>query len=170
MIYSIIYIIIVLAFFFIKHVNDTERPLFYPTSQDNLMLSCVGLCNLMDYSLPGSSVNKIIPARILEWAIISFSRGSSPPKDWTRVSCISCTAGFTYYVMVTTNCSSDDLTDSNGSEQTIPATAQRSIHLYQQNAKRVLLTSLFPTWKVRFSVQISLQTKIQGVKTIYVEP
>ena len=81
MIYSIIYIIIVLAFFFIKHINDTERPLFYPTSQDNLMLSCVRLCNLMDYSLPGSSVNEIIPARILEWAIISFSRGSSPPKD-----------------------------------------------------------------------------------------
>ena len=38
MIYSIIYIIIILAFFFIKQINDTERPLFYPTRQDNLML------------------------------------------------------------------------------------------------------------------------------------
>ena len=45
-IYSIICIIIVLAFFFIKQINDTERPLFYPTRQDNLMLSCVRLCNL----------------------------------------------------------------------------------------------------------------------------
>ena len=27
-------------------------------------------------------------ARILEWAAISFSRGSSLLKDWTRVSCI----------------------------------------------------------------------------------
>ena len=27
-------------------------------------------------------------ARILEWAVISFSRRSSQPRDWTRISCI----------------------------------------------------------------------------------
>ena len=37
----------------------------------------------MDSSLPGSS---IFQARILEWAAISFSRRSSQPRDWTRVS------------------------------------------------------------------------------------
>ena len=30
------------------------------------------------------------PARILEWVTISYSRGSSQPRDWTHVSCISC--------------------------------------------------------------------------------
>ena len=30
------------------------------------------------------------PARTLEWVAISSSKGSSRPRDWTRVSCISC--------------------------------------------------------------------------------
>ena len=29
------------------------------------------------------------PARILEWAAMPFSRGSSQPRDWTHVSCIA---------------------------------------------------------------------------------
>ena len=44
----------------------------------------------LDCSLPGSSVHGIFQARILEWVAISFSRGSSPPKDQTLVSYISC--------------------------------------------------------------------------------
>ena len=43
-------------------------------------------CDLMDCNLPGSSVHGIYQARILEWVIISFSRGSSPPRDQTDVS------------------------------------------------------------------------------------
>ena len=42
----------------------------------------------MDYSLPGSSVHGISQTRILEWVVISCSRGSSRPRDWTWVSCI----------------------------------------------------------------------------------
>ena len=45
--------------------------------------ACTTLCNPMDYSLPGSSVNGILQARILEWVAISFSRGSSQPGDRT---------------------------------------------------------------------------------------
>ena len=41
----------------------------------------------MDCSLPGSSVHGIFQARILQWVAISFSRGSSRPRDWTWVSC-----------------------------------------------------------------------------------
>ena len=41
----------------------------------------------MDYSLPLSSVREIFQARVLEWVAISFSRGSSRLRDWTRVSC-----------------------------------------------------------------------------------
>ena len=42
----------------------------------------------MDCSLPGSSLHGILQARVLEWVAISFSRGSSRPRDWTLVSCI----------------------------------------------------------------------------------
>ena len=49
--------------------------------------SCPTLCNPMDYSLPGSSVHGIFQARVLEWVAISFSRGSSRPRDRTQVSC-----------------------------------------------------------------------------------
>ena len=42
----------------------------------------------MDHSLTGSSVHGILQARILEWVAISFSRGSSWPRDQTWVSCI----------------------------------------------------------------------------------
>ena len=48
--------------------------------------SCLTLCDPMDYSPPGSSVHGILQARILEWVAIPFSRGSSPPRDWTWVS------------------------------------------------------------------------------------
>ena len=43
--------------------------------------SCLTLCNPVDCSLPGSSVPGILLVRILEWADISFSRGSSQPVD-----------------------------------------------------------------------------------------
>ena len=51
--------------------------------------SCPTLCNPMDRSPPGSSVHGILQARILEWDAISFSRGSSRPRDRTQVSCIA---------------------------------------------------------------------------------
>ena len=48
--------------------------------------SCPTLCDPVDCSLPGFSVYGILQARILEWVTISFSRGSSRPRDRTRVS------------------------------------------------------------------------------------
>ena len=54
---------------------------------------CASLCDPMDYCPPGSSVHGIFQARILEWVDISFSRGSSWPRDRTHVSCVSCIAG-----------------------------------------------------------------------------
>ena len=47
------------------------------------------LCNPMDCSPPDSSVQGILQARILEWVAIPFSRGSSWPRAWTRVSCVA---------------------------------------------------------------------------------
>ena len=40
-------------------------------------------------SSPGSSVHRISQARILEWIAISFSKGSSRPRDRTQVSWIA---------------------------------------------------------------------------------
>ena len=54
----------------------------------------------MDCSLPGSPVHGISQARILQWVVISFSRGSSRPRDWTHVSCVSCTEGRFFYLWV----------------------------------------------------------------------
>ena len=51
---------------------------------------CSTLCDLMDYSLPGSSIRGITKARILEWVAIPFSRGSSWPRDQPRVSHLHC--------------------------------------------------------------------------------
>ena len=50
-------------------------------------------CHPMDRSPPGSSVHGVLQARILEQLAISFSWGSSRPRDGTRVSCVSCMAG-----------------------------------------------------------------------------
>ena len=49
------------------------------------MLNCVQLFNSMDCSPPGSSVHGILQARILEWIAISFSRGSSQPRNGTLI-------------------------------------------------------------------------------------
>ena len=55
---------------------------------------CPTLCNPMDCSPPGSYVHGTSQARILEWVAISFLRGSSQPRDRTRIgiliSCVSC--------------------------------------------------------------------------------
>ena len=51
--------------------------------------SCPTLCNPINYKPAGSTVHRILQARILEWVAISFSRESSWPRDWTRVSCIA---------------------------------------------------------------------------------
>ena len=57
-------------------------------SESEVAQSCLTLCDPVDCSLPGSSIHGILQARILEWVAISFSRGSSRPRDWTQVSCI----------------------------------------------------------------------------------
>ena len=51
--------------------------------------SCVALFDLMDCSLPGSSVHVILQARTLEWIAMPSSRVSSQPRNQTHVSCIA---------------------------------------------------------------------------------
>ena len=58
-------------------------------SESAVAQSCQTLSDPMDCSLPGSSVHGIFQARVLEWVAISFSRGSSQPRDGTWVSHIA---------------------------------------------------------------------------------
>ena len=66
------------------HIYTLTVIKFFKWSQ--VAQSCPTLCSPMDCSLPGSSVHGICQARVLEWIAISFSRGSSQPRDQTRVS------------------------------------------------------------------------------------
>ena len=58
-------------------------------SESEVAQLCPTLCNPMDCSLSGSSVPGTCQARVLECIAISFSRGSSQPRNWTRVSYIA---------------------------------------------------------------------------------
>ena len=88
------------SYVFVKYIRpDTlVAPLFLfswrLTEREGLFLggglvanSCLTLEIPRDCSPPGSSVRGILQARILEWVAISFSKGASPLRNWTRVSC-----------------------------------------------------------------------------------
>ena len=66
----------------------TERLTSESESESEVAELCPTLCNPVDCSLPGFSIHGILQARILEWVTISLSRGSSQPRDRTRVSLI----------------------------------------------------------------------------------
>ena len=55
------------------------------------------LCDPMDCSQPGFSLHGILQARILEWIAMPSSRGSSQPRDQTRISSISCIGRWVLY-------------------------------------------------------------------------
>ena len=58
-------------------------------SESEVAQSCLTLCDPADCRPPGSSVHGTVQARILEWVAVSFSRGSSRPRDRTQVSRIA---------------------------------------------------------------------------------
>ena len=74
-----------------SHLNLGQYKYIYLflESESEVAQSCPTPCDPMDCSPPGSSVHGISQARILEWVAISFSRGFSRPRDWTRVSGIA---------------------------------------------------------------------------------
>ena len=82
----------------IQQCRLTETPLFCTKTDSHaweawkwseVAQSCPTPCGPVDCSPPGSSLHGILQARILEWVAISFSRGSSQPRDRTQVSCIA---------------------------------------------------------------------------------
>ena len=82
----------------IKHVFSALAGGFFTTEPPGtpVLYMCVlvaqsrlTLSNPTACSPPGSSVHRTFQARILGWAAVPFSRGSSWPGIWTLVSCIS---------------------------------------------------------------------------------
>ena len=59
--------------------------------------SCPTPCHPKDCSPSGSSVHGILQARILEWVAMASSRGSSRPRDRTRISYASCMGRWVLY-------------------------------------------------------------------------
>ena len=79
--------------------------------------SCPTLCKPLDCSPPGSSVYGISQARILEWVTISFSRGSLQPRDWTRISCVSCIDRWVLYHWATRETRASSLVSINKADR-----------------------------------------------------
>ena len=63
-----------------QHLQRDEKIFSYESRKVKVKLK---------HSLPGFSVYNILQARVLEWVVIPFSRGSSQSRDGTRVSCIA---------------------------------------------------------------------------------
>ena len=56
----------------------------------------------MDCGLTDSSIHGILQARILQWVAIPFSMGSSPPRDQTQVSHVSCIGRHVFFTTTAT--------------------------------------------------------------------
>ena len=87
-----------LNFFFYKMIM---KPSIMQCACARLLQSCPTLCDLMDYSPPGSSVRGILQERILERVAMPSSRGSFWPRNRTRVSHVSCIGWWVLYVSAT---------------------------------------------------------------------
>ena len=67
--------------------GSSVHGIFQAEHWSGVPLPCVQLIvTAMDSSQLGSSVHGVFQARILEWVAIPFSRGSSQPRDQTRIS------------------------------------------------------------------------------------
>ncbi|CAN0162690.1 unnamed protein product [Rangifer tarandus platyrhynchus] len=81
--------------FGVKSKNNHHRGLCQEAC--SVAQSCPALCDPTDCSPSISSVHGILQAKILEWVAISSSRGSSPPRDRTCISCVSCISRYILY-------------------------------------------------------------------------
>ena len=89
-----VYVVIINEGFFLLYIY---MQIYIHMHECSVAQLCLTLWDFMDCSPSGSSVHGISQARILEWVAISFSRGSSQPKDWTYVSCVYCNCKWIIY-------------------------------------------------------------------------
>ena len=74
---------------------------YYVSMEVLVALSCLTLCDPMDWSPPGSSVHGILLARTVEWVAMPSSMVSYQPRDWTCVSCNFCITGGFFTIWAT---------------------------------------------------------------------
>ena len=74
----------------IKHISNKVQAKPVVGCVYMCVCSVTSLCSPVDCSRPGTSVHGILHTGVLECLAISFPRGSSWPRNWTHVSCISC--------------------------------------------------------------------------------
>ena len=122
--------------------------------------SCLTLCHPMDCSPWGSSVHGIIQARILEQVAMSSSRMSSWPRNWTRVSCVSCidrqilyhcTTWEAQFIMTPLNFQSTYLSISNW--QTCPGAQKKQV---------IVINFCCGRWKDHHNMKCNHATKHLG--------
>ena len=71
------------------YVSSSPEFLMMYCAWSDVTQSCPTLCDPMNCRIQRSSDHGIFQARVLEWVAISFSRGSSWPRDRTQVSSIA---------------------------------------------------------------------------------
>ena len=123
--------------------------------------SCLTLCDPIDCSPPGFSAHGIIQARILEWVAISYSQGSSWPRDWTWVFCNSCVSRQILYYWKTlhpVNIYTLGLSQASGPTMVIEAQrwGWQTCQTLQKLSSRILFWS--------FSIVISLVKLLSRVR------
>ena len=84
--------------------NDTTYKCMRERSVTSVVFQL--FATLVECSLSGASAHGILQARILEWVVMAFSRGSSQPGGQTCVPCSSCIAGIFSTVELNSNPSS----------------------------------------------------------------
>ena len=120
--------------------------------------SCPTLCNPVDFSLPGSSVHGIFQARVLAWVAISYSRGSSRPRDQTCISCVSCIGRRILYHCITR----EDLEYYTVTKKSLPSTYHHICWISSPSIYEILpQAKLFCVWKL-ISVTTNLKLMDQN--------
>ena len=112
-------------------------------SESEFAQSCPTLSDTMDCSFPDSSVYRIFQARVLEWVGISFSRGSSQPRDRTRVSLI---AGRCFTVWATREAESEEELKSLLMKMKEESEKVRLKHNIQKT--KIMLSGPITSWEI----------------------
>ena len=102
------------------------------------------LCDPRDCSLPGSSVDGILQAKILEWVAMPSSRGSSQTKDQTRTSLLSEPPGKPKDTGVGCHTLLQGIFPTQGSNPGLPQCRPILYHLSQQGSPRILEWVAYP--------------------------
>ena len=91
MFFFVLFVLFIYFFVFGYRLRSGIFGLYCKLKQKSLHAqSCPTLRHPLDCTLAGFSVHGALQARILEWVAISYSRGSSWPRDQTNISCVSC--------------------------------------------------------------------------------